>query len=407
MLVCGLLITTSLHSQNVGIGITNPQEILHLGGAAILGQHAQPAGAEVAGTIEWDASTSAFRGFNGTSWVQLDIQFGADNDWIVQTNPFGTPELVPVQPPSTLSMGLAGSPNSGGFVWIPDIAAPNLTPHLLMLESTQNQPGIPGFDASMLFTLSDWITIPSSPVSLFDFSLGILASDQTFKLTNTATLTTSSQGDGTTMIRSHPSGIIDLPNNSRVRATVSTIDWSNWQLVQPNVWTPVNFTNDGAPGVPGPTQWDTQNEFTVASSPNQPVPPPNSFFTATEEGYYQVNARCEFETDEYWEGGSNPVYMHQNSYVSIAVWINTGSGWASHSIGNNLQTTNNIIISPPPPGFEDATETLTNNNAPNVSDVIYLQATWQIAIYVFHWSLTPMNLRVGDNILYVSIIKTS
>jgi hypothetical protein len=417
---------------NVGIGQLVPQETLHLNGALILGLHVQIPPNEVPGTIEWDGFN--FRGFNGTTWINLDAQNVPDNDWLIQVSgyqppppnaPPSNPELVPMMPPASLSMSLPGDPNQGGIVWIPDRPLPMQYPHQLMLESTTNL----ATDASMRFRMSNWaVYVPEQtpPLMIDDYSLGIFRTDMCFKLYRGSILATTTQGDAFSMWRSHPSGIYDLPNQSRVRADVTLIDWGSWQLIPPTAWTPVNFTNPiigfnpPVPYPPGMLFWDEQGEFTPAAVPNQVIIPdalgnpiPNAWFMATEEGYYQVNARCEFETDEYISGTPpvvSAVFMRPNAYVSIAVYIELAGGgvtWLRFSTGNNLQVTNNVTIASPPPEFPDATGTMSNNNAPNVSDVVYLNPGDRVSIWVFHWAYTPMMLRVGDDVLYFSIHKIS
>jgi hypothetical protein len=406
-----------LNGGNLGIGVVNPLEILHLNGAIVLSSLAN-AGGEIPGTIEWNGVN--FVGWNGPGLpVFLDGQ--ADNDWQMIPSgyvppvmpPPNNPELVPMTPPSSLSMSYPGDPNQGGIVWIPDRPLPGVYPHQLMLESTTNALQS---DASMLFRMSDWSLFPQNPPLLIDdYCLGIFRGDMSFKLYRGSILTATTQGDIFSMFRANASGIIDLPNQSRVRAMVTNFDWASWQLIQPNTWTPVNYTSPipGSPLFPGAPMWDEQSEYTSASSPNQPIlgNNPNSFFTAQEEGFYQVNARCEFEPDDYMEEGLMfPVYMRPNAYVSIAVYIEVAGGpvqWIPHAIGNNLQVTNNVFIAGAPPEYPDATAKMTNNNAPNVSDVVYLRANDRVSIWVFHWAYTPMMIRVGDGILYFSIHKIS
>jgi hypothetical protein len=404
--------TSYLTGGFLGLGLVNPQEQLHLTGAVILGQHVQLPPTEVPGSIEWNGTN--FRGYNGSVWLNLDAQNLPDNDWLIQVGgwvPASNPELVPQNPPSSISMGLPGDPNQGAIIWIPDRGIPGIFTHQLMLESTTNALIS---DASMVFRMSNWLPYPNNPpLILDDYSLGVFRGDMTFKLFHGPTLGLTTQGDNNSMFRANASGIIDLPNQSRVRAIVPNIDWGSWQLIQPNTWTPVNYTNPipGTPLAPGIPMWDEQGEFTAAASPNQATPPVNAFFTATEEGFYQVNARCEFEPDEYWfQGVIWPVYMRPNAYVSIAIYIDFaggGTNWISYSIGNNLQVTNNVTLASPPPEFQDATGTMSNNNAPNVSDVLYLNPGDRVSIWVFHWAYTPMMIRVGENILYFSIHKVS
>jgi len=119
-----------------------------------------------------------------------------------------------------------------------------------------------------------------------------------------------------------------------------------------------------------------------------PAPPVNAFFMASKEGYYQVNARVEFNTDYSQQYG--PVGIGPNSYVSIAIYV----GGNQYALGNNLQ-----IGCPAGP--------LHFNNAPNVSDVVYLMPQQMISIWVFHTANTPMDLNQGAAKVYVSIHKVS
>jgi hypothetical protein len=303
-------------------------------------------------------------------------------------------------------MGTNFTPNPGAMVWLPDLRVSGQPMVPLMLEGTDHGP-VAFSSPGMIFRRSDWSVQP--PALLQDYWIGIFHMNNELVIGNTKPVASSAHSDNTSILNSTPSGIVDLPNQSRVRATVINIDWSSWQLIQPNTWTPVNFTNPlpGLPLVAGTPSWDEQVEFTVAISPNQAVPPVNAFFTAQEDGFYQVNARCEFETDEYWENGSaHQVFMRPNAYVAIAIYFDFQGQWLSFAIGNHLQITNNTPLNQSPL-WEDETETMFNNNAPNVSDIVYLQAGDRISIWVFHWAYTPMMLRVGDNTLYLSIHKVS
>jgi hypothetical protein len=379
---------------NLGIGLRTPNERLHVNGAIIVGPHAALVGSEVPGTIEWNGVN--FLGWNGSgAWINLDAQT-PNVYWFQQISAFGSNELLPNVWPASISMGPAGAPNQGGMVWLPDLASPGIFPHLLMLESTQNGP-LPTLstDASVLFRRSDWNKAQPSTVS--EFSVGIFNGDNSFKIYKGPLLGSSSQGDGVSILRANPSGIIDLENQSRVRAYQLDPTGNFWQTIPPNAWTPVNFNFK----FPLPNGYDQQNEFTLAG-PNAGVPPENSYFTATESGYYQVNARCEFNTQNYFNQGVwLPVSVNTMSYVSIAIYSGAGPGFTtSYAIGNNLQ----IGYFLPPP---DESGGLKNNNAPNVSDVIYLNQGQIISIWVFHSATTPMTLIQGVDKLYVSIHKVS
>ena len=382
---------------NIGLGLTNPLENLHLSGALLLGSTA----GNNAGTIRFNGAN--FEGYDGSTWKPLDFTWA--DPWILQPNiPFGNLEFVSGPQPMSLSFAFPGIPNPLARLYVTDMSAPGIFPHQLALESITN--GTAPLNASALFRLSTGMSPP-----LVDYSLGLYGADATFKLCNTTSLSATAHSDNNTIIRTWPNGIVDFSNQSRVRADVILIDWNQWQIIQPNVWTPVNYTNPlpALPLVGGIPVWDEQGEWTSAVSPGQPIVggQPNSFFTAATDGFYQVNARCEFETDEYWDGQANQVYMRPNAYVSIAIFYDFMGQWMNFSIGNNLQVTNNVPLASPPPQWPDATERMTNNNAPNVSDIVWLQAGDRISIWVFQWAFTPMQLRVGDNVLYVSIHKIS
>ncbi|MCD4726838.1 MAG: hypothetical protein K8R46_04205, partial [Pirellulales bacterium] len=358
---------------NIGLGLTTPNENLHLTGALVLG--GATAAATATGTIDWSGTN--FRGFDGTNWLDLGIQ--NDGDWLIQPGVPGNLELVPAIPPASVSLGPPGAPNMNAYLWVTDLAAlPPLFPHFLMLESSANG----GFDVSQLYRISNQL----NPPFLSEYSVGIFAPDLAYKVTNGPVLAATSQSDGMTMIRANQSGIIDHPNQSRVRAYQNINDPK--QQIPNAIWEPINFTRD-APLNQG---WDEHNEFTVAPSSQAGIPPTNAYFTATEEGYYQVNSRTHFEVyevmDPQWGG-----------YVSIAIYIDNGSGFQPHAIGNNLQ-----VIYAGPAG---SPELLENNNAPNVADVVYLNVGDRVAIYVWQSTGVQIPIKPGNAITYVSIHKDS
>jgi hypothetical protein len=182
-------------------------------------------------------------------------------------------------------------------------------------------------------------------------------------------------------------GWLDLDMQSKVRAY--QVDPTT-QFIPPSVWTPVNFTDDS----PLTIGWDQLGEFTVAPTASAPVPPEMAFFTATETGYYQVNARCAFQVP------NTPGSIDPFSYVSIAIWTGPAPGaTTSYAIGNNLQ------IGYFGPDFQP--HPLINNNAPNVSDVVYVTAGMIISIWVWQSALVPIPLIQGSDQLYVSIHRVS
>jgi hypothetical protein len=204
---------------------------------------------------------------------------------------------------------------------------------------------------------------------------GINNSDNdNFKISNTTTLTGTTYGDGNTMMRIHTEGgsqgITDLNHQSRGRLCLLIL-----QAIPIGIWTKVDFDNKN---------YDEHTEFTLAP------PPGNATFTAKEEGYYQVNSRTEFDTE----------YVEQTvpwGYVSIAIFVTDITGTTNmYAQGNNLQITD---------GFNHL---LPRNNAPNVSDVVYLQIGETIEIFVFQNFANPTaNILPNTEITYVSVHKIS
>jgi hypothetical protein len=135
------------------------------------------------------------------------------------------------------------------------------------------------------------------------------------------------------------------------------------------VWTPLPF---------GQKTFDEQNEFMIG----------NGTFIARSDGYYQVNARVEFNPSE------TMVFL-PNGFVSIAIFKN-GTVYAE---GNNLQIT--LGTNPP-------YQVLYHNNAPNVSDVLWLSAGDIVDIRVFQtYSAQPAFTVPNHEKTYFSIHKSS
>ena len=57
----------TINGNNVGVGVSAPQESLELSGALRLGTNAS----NQSGTIRWNSTTSDFEGYDGTNWVSL------------------------------------------------------------------------------------------------------------------------------------------------------------------------------------------------------------------------------------------------------------------------------------------------------------------------------------------------
>ncbi len=197
-----------------------------------------------------------------------------------------------------------------------------------------------------------------------------------YKISNTFTLTGTSYTDPNTLMRIHTEagsvGIIDVNHQSRARAWLSAP-----QIIPAGLWTGIEYDA---------IDFDEHGEF-IPSLPGSGIP---GQFIALEDGYYQVNARTEFATEEVEEA---MLY----GYVSIAIAKNQ----LLHSIGNNLQVVYNTANGP---------DFLYKNNAPNVSDVVYLKAGETIEIWVWqNFAPAPIFTYIlpSTEVTYVSIHKIS
>jgi hypothetical protein len=413
-----------LNGGNLGIGIgmgaTPPNEILHLGGAIVLGQSS--ATVPLPGTIHYNPSAGGFFGYDGALWKMLDLQ--QDMDWGVATGMGGLPILYNISP-GPVAVSFPGyvppiTPVDYGFFYVNNNMPPNpgTFSHQLLLDDISGN-----FDASQGYLITNWQQTGINQ----QFSQGIYNLDASFKITRSGALTGTAQSDGVTMTRFNQTGIVDFPNQSRARAFQEDAT-GLYQLIPSGQWTPVNFTIDLQP----PFGYDEHSEFTVAPSINAGVTPEQAYFTATEDGYYQVNARCAFNVDQYYDQGVwTPVQVNSDSYVSIAIYAGSSPGLTvPYAQGNNLQIgymdmyehAMLVLINPEPVMYEleyimvEEIVKLKNNNAPNVSDVVYLQAGEIISIWVYHTAATPMNLNyvdpvtgmiTGNSQIYVSIHKVS
>lgn len=208
-----------------------------------------------------------------------------------------------------------------------------------------------------------------------NFCLGVDNSDNdNFRISSGSNLgSTTNYGETTTMMRIHTEnsqhGIIDFNHQSRARVFLSD---GYLQAVPSWTWTMIEFDQ---------FSYDEHGEWNY----NLPT---TSEFVALEEGYYQVNARTEV------------IYTEQtapNAWCSIAIFKGIGGATpVMYSQGNNLQL--NVVF-----GEEGA-----NNNAPNVSDVVYLQAGDVIQIKVYHTATgSNLQLKTGKTQTYCSVHKVS
>ena len=228
-------------------------------------------------------------------------------------------------------------------------------------------------------------------VSAKSYTSGIDNDDtDNFEISSTSSLTGSGATgytDPTTMMRIHTEnpieGIVDFNHQSRARAYYQ----NHLQMIPSGVPTPIEFDMD-TPVYPG---FDEHGEFTLFPAA------PTAFFTATEEGYYQVNARCEYILNAE---GFPTIIPTPYAFVSIGILLSpsAGGGPIPYSAGNNL-----MISGPASMGGE----AWVKNNAPNLADIIYLLPGDIIEIYTFHTAGIPLPLLPGAEWAYVSIHKLS
>jgi len=224
------------------------------------------------------------------------------------------------------------------------------------------------------------------------YAVGIDNDDSdNFEISSTSSLTGSGAGgysDPSTMMRIHTEnpidGIVDLNHQSRARAYYAF----HGQPIPSGTSTAIEFDMD-TPVYPG---FDEHGEFTIYSGPGT-----FADFTATEEGYYQVNSRCEYILEDIEFGG--PLLIPAPyAYVQIRlVLIPAATGVpVFYSAGNNL------MINGPVPG-----DAWVFNNAPNIADIIYLLPGDKIEIHAFHTAGVTLMLLPGAPWAYVSIHKLS
>jgi hypothetical protein len=328
----------------------------------------------------FDSQLEVWNGPNPAGSMLADINDFAVNNGVVQVYNNGNARI------RLLANG--NSFLNGGFVGVGTINPTNpLHVNNLFAPQCKMENPQPG-DVAEVFTNNN---IPR------DFSVGIafdaqLNTDHNFKICNTPALTKGlGYADPNTMYEIHTEnmkvGITDINHQSRARVYQLNAAAMWGQIIPFALWQPVDFDM---------ITYDEHIEWTPAPVGSSPAGgPATSFFTATEDGYYQVNARTDFYLMDpfYHEEVHNPNYP---GFVSIAIYVNN----QMYSQGNKLQGADNA----PAGAWND----LRNNLAPNVSDVIWLQAGQTVEIYVWQdlwWNGLP--LHTGPSQTYCSIHKVS
>jgi hypothetical protein len=199
------------------------------------------------------------------------------------------------------------------------------------------------------------------------FSVGLNGNDNSnYEISNDATLTTNATYNSTyKMLRIHSEaskqGIVDFNHQSRSRVFLNTAN----QSIPDATWTKITFNAK---------EYDEQTEFDVTTLYS---------FTAKTTGYYHINARAEYNFS-----GS----LNSGAYVSIGIYING----TIHSQGNKLQVED-----------DGGSKTFSNNNAPVVTDIIFLNAGDVLTIYGFQNTGAAQNIIFGSVFTYLSIHKLS
>jgi len=242
-------------------------------------------------------------------------------------------------------------------------------PGMIYYSSTERRMKIRGND--------DWETLTTEANSGGGGSAWLLGGNEitesdflgSSEPTNTNPLVFKIKGEEQVIIHAEEGseGIVDLKHQSRVRAYLNTE-----QSIPINTWTKVNFNVEN---------FDEQEEFDITTSR----------FTAKQAGYYQVNSRVEFNLS-----GSGTASA--NRFCSIAIYSNSDNTETYYSYGNNLALNES---------GSSQTPLIPTNNAPVISDIIYLNAGEWLEVRVFHLWTSVQSLVTGKAKTYVSIHKLS
>ena len=325
------------------------------------------------GLLYYNTGSNFFKYYDGSAWKYIPVR-----DEILWAS--GTGSIVPKTISDKVGLG-----TSSPATWLHILETSGGNSPQIELENNQSN----GFSA-VSYTITAGVPNNSA------YSAGVVGSDRTFVICNTAALSAGSQSDNTTMMKAFNSGIVDFNNQSRARVYQGRDNVAYGQVIPYNSWTEINYTA---------RSYDEHLEWTLASAYNNGP----SYFTATADGYYQINARIDFilEDPETHEAIHNPNYP---GYVSIAIFVSTDNGqtWNMYAQGNKLQGADNNN------GWND----LQNNLAPNISDVVKVNSGDLIDIRAYQnlWNtngglplrILEQNSAGGNSTqIYVSIHKIS
>ncbi len=357
LVILSFMITTSAFSQNIAIS-----DVAHTADAsAVLDVYSGSLGMLVprmatapsspaTGLLYYNTANNAFNFYDGSNWKALDY----DDPW----QHSGSTTVL-----SNISDFVGIGTSTPAFPL--QIDATKST-HIFMESSKLN--GNIGLSFNN-----------TNGGSLSAFSNGVISSLDEYVIRNTSAIAPGIQGDGNTILTGHGSGIVDFSNQSRARIYQSIPNnyGIGGQLIPFGVWTEIMYDQ---------LNYDQQNEIILGNHTSSSP----SYFTAKEEGYYQVNARIDFILFdiEHNESMDNP---EPDGYVSIAIYVSTDGGntYNMYAQGNKLQGADNNVTG----GWTK----LFNNLAPNVSDVIHLNAGDMIKIYA--WQNLGINSQGAQTFL--------
>ncbi|TAL66878.1 MAG: hypothetical protein EPN82_16605 [Bacteroidetes bacterium] len=351
-------------TDNIGIGISTPGQKLELfDGNLLLSNSATAAELRFAepGGIDYTAFKAQPQTANVT--YTLPSADGSPGQFLATD---GAGLLSWTTPSGSLPSGTSGQTlrydatntliansflmNDGALVSINDNNSANQNAPFIIIQSGTG-------DASQRYNLSGGQ----------DITAGINNGDNdNYEISNAARLSlTGNYSDVNKMLRIHTEpgsvGVIDFNHQSRARGYLNTLTSISSGTA---TWATIPFDAEN---------YDSQAEFDITTNN----------FTAKEEGYYQVNARTEFEITGTPANGS---------VISIAIFIDG----VLYAQGNILQVAEN---------FDNGY--LLYNCAPVVSDIIPLTAGQVVTIRVFQDTGANQSIKNGSGKTYVSIHKMS
>ncbi len=383
LVILSLTITTNVFAQNIAIS-----DVSHTADAsAVLDVYSSslgmlvprmttPPSSPANGLIYYNTSTNHLMFYDGSTWNALDY----NDPWISSggstylSNPgdmVGIGTSIPSNPITTLA---------------------NNSTHIFMEDN------VLGGDIGISYNNTNTGSVAA-------YSTGLISSFNQYVIRNTSAISVGTQSDGNTMLTAHYSGILDFSNQSRARVFQSIQYDANHpnagQLIPFANWTEIFYDLN---------TYDEHGEFTLG---NYQTGAP-SFFKASEEGYYQVNARIDFILYDIINGEAIN-HPYPDGYVSIAIFVSTDGGntYNMTAQGNKLQGTDN--------NFGGGDTDLQNNISPNLSDVIHLNPGDMVKIFAWQsvghdgTSGIPLPLRIKeqngvggpDTQIYCSIHKAS